>query len=101
MEGGNLVIVDISGDVSLRGVAARYHTEIAPLNTATLQPLGVGRKVCTHRRQRQRLAAQQLQVIGDVAGAAPKFLTQLGHQEGDVQDVDLIRQNVITKAVSE
>ena len=49
----------------------------------------------------QRLAAQQLQVVGDVAGAAAEFAAHVRHQEGHVQDVDLFRQDVVLEVVVE
>ena len=46
-------------------------------------------------------AAQHLQGVGDVARAAAELAPQVGHQEGDVQDVDLVGQDVVLEAVVE
>ncbi len=66
-----------------------------------LQALRVGREVVAHRRHDQRMAAQQLQVVGDVARAAAVFAAHLRHQEGDVEDVDLFGQDVVLELVLE
>ena len=53
------------------------------------------------RRHDERLAAQQVQVVGDVAGAAAELAPQFRDQEGHVQDVHLLRQDVILEAALE
>jgi hypothetical protein len=65
------------------------------------QALRVRREVVAHRCHDQRMSAQQLQVIGDVAGAAAIFAAHLGHQEGDVENVDLFGQDVFLELVLE
>ena len=44
-----------------------------------------------------RLPAQQMQGIGDIAGAAAKFAPQLRHKERDIQFMDLIGQDLVGK----
>ncbi|MNT88444.1 hypothetical protein D3C71_1879620 [compost metagenome] len=46
----------------------------------------------------QRLAAQQLQGVGNIAGAAAKVAAQGGHQERYVQNVDLLGHDLVGKA---
>jgi hypothetical protein len=55
--------------------------------------------VVADRRHDQRIAAKQLQVVGDVARAAAEYALDVGDQEADVQDVDLVRQDAILEAI--
>jgi hypothetical protein len=66
-----------------------------------LQPLQVVRAVVAQRGHGQRRAAQRLQAVGDVAGAAAKIAPQRGHQERHVQDVQLVGQDLLGKAALE
>ena len=61
----------------------------------------IGRVIVADGRHDQRLAAEHLQVVGDVAGTAAEFAPHVGHQEGDVEDVDLVGQDVVAEAVVE
>ncbi len=45
--------------------------------------------------------AQQLEVVRDVAGAAAELAPHVGHQERDIEDVDLVGQDVVAEAVAE
>ena len=61
----------------------------------------IGSGVVAHRRHDERIAAEQLQVVGDIAGAAAEFAPQLRYEEGHVQDVDLVRQDVVLEMAME
>jgi hypothetical protein len=101
MERGDLVVVEIGGDVGLRGVAVGHAGDVAPVDAAAIEPVCVGSKVLTDGRHRQRPATQQVQAVGDVAGAATELPAHLGHVERDVQDVHLVRENVVLEPVLE
>ena len=49
----------------------------------------------------ERLLAQELQPVGDVARAAAVLAPQVRHQERDVQDVDLVGEDVVLELVAE
>ena len=38
--------------------------------------------------------AQQAQAVGDIGGTAAEFAAHVGHQKGDIQDVDLVGKDV-------
>ncbi len=59
------------------------------------QALDVAEAVAADRGHHHRLAAEGGEVVGDVAGAAAEFAAQPGHQERDVQDVQLLRQDLV------
>ena len=49
----------------------------------------------------QGITAQQFKVVSNISGAATKFPAQLRHQERNIQNVNLVRQDVIFEAVLE
>ena len=53
--------------------------------------LAVRPEILADGRHRQRIGAEQLEVVGDVAGAAAELAAHARHQERHVQDVDLVR----------
>ena len=46
-------------------------------------------------RHGQRVAAELLEVVGDIAGGAAEIAMQFGHQKGDVEHMRLFRKDVI------
>ena len=54
-----------------------------------------------HRRHHLAIAAQQLEVIGDVAGAAAEVAAQRGHQERHIEHVDAVGQDVVLELAFE
>ncbi len=47
------------------------------------------------------LLAEELQVVGDVAGGAAVLAAHLGRQEADVEDVQLVGEQMIAEAIRE
>jgi len=101
MEGSDLVVVEVGGDEGLRGVGVGHAAHVGGGQPEVLEALQVEAGVVANRRHDQRRAAEQLEVVGDVAGTAAVFAPHVGHQEGDVEDVDLLRQDVVLEAVLE
>ena len=66
-----------------------------------LQAVHVRPAVAADGRHDQRFPAEQLQRIGDVAGAAAELPPHLRHQEGHVQNVDLLWQDMVLEAIME
>ena len=52
-------------------------------------------------RHDQRILAQQLQVVGDVAGGAAVLAAHVRREEADVEDVQLVGEQVVLEAVRE
>jgi len=63
------------------------------------QQIGVG--VVTDRGHDQGFAIEQLEVVGDVAGAATELAPHLGNQERDIEDVNLLGQDVVLETIME
>ncbi len=63
--------------------------------------LAVRREILADGRHRQRIGAEQLEVVGDVAGAAAELAAHARHQERHVQDVHLVGQDVVLELVLE
>jgi hypothetical protein len=101
MEGGDLVVVEVGGDEGLGGEAAGHVPDVGGVEPELLEAVHVGRAVVADGGHDQRLAAEQLEVVGDVAGAAAELAPHVGHQEGDIEDVDLLGQDVVLEAVAE
>jgi len=97
----DLVVVEVRDDEGLGGERALHRGHVAAVDAALVHPIGIGAKVLPHRAHRQRISPEQLQAIGDVAGAATELPTHLRHKEGHVEHVDLVRQNVILEAILE
>ena len=72
---------------------------VIPWHRVFGHPLRVGLEVAPHGRHRVAGVAQELQVIGNVAGTTAKFAPELRHEEGDIQHVNLVGQDVRGEAV--
>ncbi len=70
MESGDLVVVEIRRDVGAGGRLARQRADPVAADAVAVEPGGVGVEVAAHRRQHQRLLAEQAEVVGDVRRAA-------------------------------
>ncbi len=66
-----------------------------------VQPLRIGGEVVPDGGHDVARVAQQLQVVGDVAGAAAELAAHLQHQERHVQHVQLVGQDVVPEVVLE
>ncbi len=101
VESGDLVVVEIGGDERLPGISVRHGADVGLRQPQFVQARGIGAEVVADSRHDQRIAAQHLQVVGDVAGAAAVLAPHLRHQERHVQDVDLVGQDVFLELVLE
>ena len=64
---------------------------------AGLEPATVRLEVVAHRPHRLALLAEQLEVVGDVAGAAAEIAPHARHQERHVQHVDAVGEDVLAE----
>ena len=90
-----------SADEIIEKRGLKQVTDTGAISAVLDEMLAVGAEVLAHGGHRDRVAAQQLEVVGDVAGAAAEFAAHARHQEGHVQDVDLVRQDVVLELVLE
>jgi len=84
MEGGDLVVVHVGGDKGLGRVGSVDLPDMAAIYAAAVHPGGIGVEILADRAHGQGIAAQQMEVVSDVAGTAAEFAAHLGHQETDV-----------------
>ena len=61
----------------------------------------VGAEIITDGCHRVGVSAQQLQVVGNIAGHAAKFAAHFRNQEGHVQHVHLVRKDVFLELFRE
>ena len=94
MKRGDLIVVEVGDDERLRGVGPGNHADAIGSNVLRRQPLHVADAVVSHRSHHDRLAAQTLEVVRDVAGAATPFAPHLADLKGDREDVRLAGQDV-------
>jgi hypothetical protein len=99
MKGGNLVVVLIGRDEALRGEHLGKFQHVLGANAVFFKPFPIRAKVSAHGRHRYRIIAEQFQIVGDVARAAAKFTAHFRNQERHIEDVHLVRQDVVLKLV--
>jgi hypothetical protein len=95
VEAGQLVVLQVGDDEALRGVAVLGRHQAAGVDAPALVVLQVGPEVVADHADRHRIAAHQLVVVGDVAGATAIFASHARRQEGQVDLVDLVRKDVV------
>ena len=99
VKSGDLIVGQIGGDECLRREGFWHAAHMLLRQAELLQPLRIRREIVAHGRHDLRLAADHLQVVGDVAGAAAVLTPHVRHQEGHVENVDLLGQNVVLEVV--
>ena len=97
MKGGYLIVVKIRRDEGLCSVSAGDFAHVRARDAERVQPSVIGFCILAHGGHDERLAAQHAQTVGDVGGTAAEFAPQSGYQEGDVEHVDLVGQNVLAE----
>ncbi len=100
MKRGDLVVIQIGRDEGLRRERVRDLAHMRSRQAQFLQPIGIRLPVVAHARHDQRIPAEHLQRVGDIARTAAEFAAHVGHQEGDVQDVNLLGQNVVLETIA-
>src|SRR5690625_945257 len=101
VEGSDLVVVQVGGDVGLGGPVVAEGQNVVAGDAQPVQALGIVVKIGAHGGHGQRVAADAAQGVGDVAGGAAKVAVQLGHHKGDVDHVRLVGQDVVAKTLGE
>ena len=97
VESRNLVVRLVRGDVGAGREVVLHDADAVHGQTVLFEPGPVIVEILAHAGEDQRLLPQQGEVVGDVARSAAETLLQTVHKEADVQDVDLVRQNVVLK----
>ena len=101
VKGGDLVVVLVGDDHALRRVSVRRAQHQRGVQAPALQPRQVVTAVVAQRGHHQRLATQQLQRVGDVAGTAAELAAHRRHQERYIQDVHLVGHDLLREAARE
>ena len=99
VERDDLVVVEIGGDEALGGVRVVEDADRVAADAVLVEPGGVGDEVAARGGEDQRIGAEQLQSVRDVAGAAAEELAHLGHVEAHREDVQLVGQDVVLEAI--
>ena len=99
VEGPYLIVVQVGRHEALGGADVVEHPDPTAIDPVSIEPGGVRSEVVAHRREDQRVLAQLAQVIRDVSGHPAEVRVETLDVEGDVQDVKLVRQDVILEPV--
>jgi hypothetical protein len=98
VERSDLVVVGIGDDDRLRRVGVRHSQHVLRARPPGLQALRILLAVAADGRHHERLAAEPLQGIGDVARAPAELAPERRHEKRHVQDVDLLGQDLLREA---
>ena len=101
VKSSDLVIVKVRGDESLRGEAAGDAAHMSARETQVVQANEVRVGIIADGGHDQRVATQQFQVVGNVTRATAELTAHLGYQKGHVQNVNLLREDVILETIME
>jgi hypothetical protein len=101
VEGGDLVVVGVGDDDGLGGVAVGLGADELGADAPGFEAGQVVLAIGANGGHDQGLAAEVVQGVGDVACAAAKLAAQGGYEEGDVEDVELLRQDLLRKFAGE
>jgi len=101
MKGGDLIGVEVGRNKCLCGEGIGHLAHEIQLDAEPLEPLKIQQGIVSYRTHDQRIRTQELQVIGDVAGATSELAAQLGNEERNVQYVDLFGKDVLPETAAE
>ena len=101
VEAGDLVVVDVGGDVGPGREFLINDADVAVGHAVFFQPLEVPVIVLPDGGNDPRFLAQQRQRVGDIPGGAAEILGQAVDREAHVDHVDPFRQDVFGKPAGE
>jgi len=73
MKGRDLIVIQVRSDEALRGQCPGQTTNHLDLDTKLFKTLHIIRSVFAHRRDGNRMPAQQFQVVSDITRATTKL----------------------------
>ena len=100
VERGNLITVKIRSDEALRRVAPGNVSNMRPGQPQAIQPVEVGASIVADGGHDQRGIFQQTKVVGDISSTSAELAAQFWHQKCEIQDVNLMWQDVVAKAIT-
>src|SRR6267143_2994417 len=99
MEGGDLVVVEIGGDESLRGELPWNALEQRGSDAECTEAIEIWLDILADRAHDQRAFAKQPQVVADVSRSAAVLPPHLRRKEAHVKDVKLVGEQMIPEAI--
>src|SRR6476620_10027877 len=94
MKCGDLVVVAIGRDERLRRECAPNLAHMPLRYIERVETLAIRCIIVPDRRHDERIAAQDLQRVRDIAGTAAEFPSHIWNQKSDIENVQLIRKYV-------
>ena len=101
VKGRELVLAPVRHDHALCGVAVRQHGNMVCGDAELAQPFEVVAAILADRGHRNRLSAELLDGIGHVGSTSPEVAAHARRQEGDIELVDLIGEDMVGKVAVE
>jgi hypothetical protein len=98
MKSRDLVVVAVRHDHRLGRIGVRHLANEFSTDAQLVQTGHILGTVAAHGGHGQGCTAQLLQAIGDIAGTAAKLAAQSRHQKRHIEDVQLVRQNLLGKS---
>ena len=99
MKRRDLIVVEIGDDERLRGERSVDRAHAVDRNPELNQTFAIGGAVVAQRRHHDRLAAERMKVVRDVAGAAAPFAAHFAHLEAHREHMRLVGQDVTCETV--
>jgi hypothetical protein len=98
MKCGDLIIVCVGGDEGLCCIGIVEAAYAACTDTLHFQAFKIGRAILSDSGHDQWIAAEQFQVVSDIARTPTILASYAGHQKRDIDLVELISQQGFGKA---
>ena len=99
VESGNLIVVQIRCNECLRGKASGDAAHVRARNPQVVQSKEIGISVIANGGHDQRFTTQQLKIVGNVSRTPSELTAHFRYQECDIQNVDLLRQNMVLETI--
>src|SRR5712691_1092685 len=100
VKSSDLIVVEIGCNECLCGEGIGHLAHEIQLDAEPFEALKIQQGVVSYRSHDQRVRAQELQVISDVACATSELAPQLGNEERHVQYVDLFWKDVLPETAA-
>ena len=97
VKGGDLVIGLISRDHCLRCEGLINLTNVVDLDLQLVQAIEIRQSIAANGGHDDGIPTQKTQVVSNVACTTTEFTAHGGNQEGHIQNVNLVRQDLVLK----
>ena len=101
MKRRDLVVVHVGRNKRLRREAVLDLADMLLRQAQFFETISVRLVVLANRGHDQRIAIEHLETVGNIAGTAAELASHVGDQKCHVQNMNLVRQDVVLETVAE